>query len=916
MIKKKFCVLILLAISVRVSFSQDPNVGDPMYTKWGWMDGNQIRIQFANHAEIGHWPDPLSGEWPQGSGTAYIDGVAFIVAAEAVDINGNTFHTVETQYRECMDNMEIMPWGFYPLPGYCNPQGTAPALSDDPDTWPVHWPGQPDSLDGHWNGYFGMDNFYPDLESYFVMDDDKDLEFDFYPDSTDSSRRGLGIEVSVRGFQWDHVLTEDILFWQYDIINEGTTDYDQVYVGFYFDAGVGNDEGSDDCGFYDELLDLAYAWDYDNIGGHPPNTWSPVAYTGFSLLDTPDHLGLTGFQCFAVHHPDLDEDELVWEAFSGPPAVDSILYVNLGMLASSGPFSLSAGETKQVTMALLFGWDLDDLKRNASFARSFYNGGFSFDTHDVSITSPIGGETLSGSVDINWSASGTGDPLEVDIYYSFDDGNTWTLLAENTLNDGVFTWDTTTLVDGIFYRLMVLATNEQGVGMSISDTSFTINNPVAAAPQVILQSPVGGEELIGSHSITWRAGDADGDMVSVDVLSSTDGGETFNLISSGEDNDGQFEWDTNLFPNGSNYKIKLVVSDGALMGEDESDDIFQVNNPRSSLSDFYPDTLGVVHVAGPGTGSVQVNIVFPSALTYHIYEISFDDTSGDQTTYDVLDLTIGEFVILDAEELTSEVEGPLFDGIRLLIDNDEGVDLIDSLTGWMPGSSSNFEGEVVLSAGALPYPADYEIEFFDQIVGTDSSSTPKDVNFEVRNITEDRWANFRFTDLNGDGFWSSNERITIRERFDGVEYRTWKVILTDTTTGTGEGIAPGEGDVFLIRTTKPFRSGDVFRFPEVITAIAFWPYETNSPYNYSLLQNYPNPFNYTTTIKYGLPQELKITLKVFNILGREVAILVDEHQGAGYHRINWDASSYSSGIYFYQIQAGEFQKIRKMILLK
>ncbi|MBL7074258.1 T9SS type A sorting domain-containing protein [candidate division KSB1 bacterium] len=86
--------------------------------------------------------------------------------------------------------------------------------------------------------------------------------------------------------------------------------------------------------------------------------------------------------------------------------------------------------------------------------------------------------------------------------------------------------------------------------------------------------------------------------------------------------------------------------------------------------------------------------------------------------------------------------------------------------------------------------------------------------------------------------------------------------------------------------------------------------------SFKLYQNHYNPFNPITTIKYGLPQESNVTLKVFNILGREVATLVDEHQTAGYHQINWDATGYSSGIYFYQIQAGKFQKVRKMVLVK
>ena len=88
------------------------------------------------------------------------------------------------------------------------------------------------------------------------------------------------------------------------------------------------------------------------------------------------------------------------------------------------------------------------------------------------------------------------------------------------------------------------------------------------------------------------------------------------------------------------------------------------------------------------------------------------------------------------------------------------------------------------------------------------------------------------------------------------------------------------------------------------------------PVKFALFQNYPNPFNPVTTIKYGFPKESKVTLRIFNILGREVATLVAQHQEAGYHQISWDATGHSSGIYFYQIQAGEFVKVRKMVLLK
>ena len=92
--------------------------------------------------------------------------------------------------------------------------------------------------------------------------------------------------------------------------------------------------------------------------------------------------------------------------------------------------------------------------------------------------------------------------------------------------------------------------------------------------------------------------------------------------------------------------------------------------------------------------------------------------------------------------------------------------------------------------------------------------------------------------------------------------------------------------------------------------------DMNVPLEYSLEQNYPNPFNPITTIEYSIPQNSYVTLKVFNVLGKEVATLVNGQNEAGKHTINFDASALNSGVYFYRIDAGNFVETKKMILLQ
>ncbi|MEJ2054431.1 MAG: T9SS type A sorting domain-containing protein [Calditrichaceae bacterium] len=88
------------------------------------------------------------------------------------------------------------------------------------------------------------------------------------------------------------------------------------------------------------------------------------------------------------------------------------------------------------------------------------------------------------------------------------------------------------------------------------------------------------------------------------------------------------------------------------------------------------------------------------------------------------------------------------------------------------------------------------------------------------------------------------------------------------------------------------------------------------PQKYALEQNYPNPFNPKTTIKYQLSSAGKVQLKIYNILGQAIQTLVSEQQKAGKYQVTWDASRFPSGVYFYRIEAGDFVKTRRMLLIK
>ena len=121
-----------------------------------------------------------------------------------------------------------------------------------------------------------------------------------------------------------------------------------------------------------------------------------------------------------------------------------------------------------------------------------------------------------------------------------------------------------------------------------------------------------------------------------------------------------------------------------------------------------------------------------------------------------------------------------------------------------------------------------------------------------------------------------------------------------------ESLPPGRYEYRL----KQLDVGGTFNYSNLIEIII------KAPTEFSLEQNYPNPFNPSTMIKYQISEYNLVTIKVYDVIGNEVAILVDEYRQAGSYEVEWDASGLPSGVYFYQLKAGEFVQTMKMILMK
>ena len=128
--------------------------------------------------------------------------------------------------------------------------------------------------------------------------------------------------------------------------------------------------------------------------------------------------------------------------------------------------------------------------------------------------------------------------------------------------------------------------------------------------------------------------------------------------------------------------------------------------------------------------------------------------------------------------------------------------------------------------------------------------------------------------------------------------------LITTLPGGGSGIFPPGTNAPPVR----------FTYDVLITGIT--PVTGIVPDVFKLYNNFPNPFNPSTKIKFDIPSQTSAKLVVYDMLGREVAVLVNEELKAGRYEISFDAAKYSSGVYFYKLETAQFSDVRKMLLVK
>lgn len=955
---KKFIKLFLLIIIYSVSYAQVDNLtqfyrdepkGDISYRRESIMNGNRVRTLYDNCGQVGHWPNQPSGEWPSGSGHSYEDGICVLVAAEVTAPGtGKKIHPLETYYREWVDKDPVTGalWTLTPVPGYANASSTSPAMNTKTESWPSYWPDKmTDANDpgwaGKWSGYFGKGITNSDLETFFVMDDSKDEEFarapyDFYPIHSDSDRCGLGIRVETRGFQWSHVLAENIIFWHYDIVNISDYDYTNAAFGFYTDAGVGgtNDSG-DDCASFNTKLDIAYA--YDGNGKGVPDGWITGLY-GYAYLESPgngtdgidndedglvdetrddgidndgdwvgysdlngngkwdadlneplnDDTGLDGigpldenyiapdqgegdglptsgagteFQGEAnIDKTDKDEsdqigltavsiyrlgdggvgggwpkdDESMWLKMVAGTFDTTLQNANISMVFASGPFPLLKTKRERFSMALMFGNNLEDLIFNKETIQEIYNANYNFSKppNKPKLTAVAG----DGAVYLFWDSKAE---ASVDKFLGFENDDP----AQGYKRDfeGYLVYKST---EAAFNDIKII-TDSQGNEKYWKPTA-----------QFDLVDSISGPDPIGINGAHFWRGNETGLQHSYKDTLVNNGQRYYYAVVSYDMGDPNYGT-KGLQPTEC---TKIITEDyqGNIQFIDMNCAVVTPNAPAAGY--VPPSFVGNPNAVtqGIGTGKITCEVLDPSQIVEGAeYNVKFNST-GTMPDYSTSAFSVHRILNgvdttlisgLDTSDIGANRPTPAFDGMIITVLNDTTILPIDGETGWLTGNSNL---DLTVSADntsrGIPWPNDYQIEFFDSPQDTGYISAAAQyyvkmpVNFKITNQYTGLKSKFAIRDLDGSGTLTIGDEIQILE-FVGTQSVSnsriaWKIAYNGPLDPNATAVQPTAGDKFKIRISKPFYEGDYFSY-------SITPSTTNSTYAKEQLAKIsvvPNPY--------------------------------------------------------------------------
>ena len=359
-----------------------------------------------------------------------------------------------------------------------------------------------------------------------------------------------------------------------------------------------------------------------------------------------------------------------------------------------------------------------------------------------------------------------------------------------------------------------------------------------------------------------------------------------------------------------------VVSAGAIST------VLKASPGRSQTTGYRNLMAGTVEVRTEGGRQLIPGTDFtlnPAAGTIQI-ALSAGVSAGSEIT-----VSFQYAPLFRSRYLQGEESNLVFDGMHLFVEDDP-LEVDNEQSGWIGGGSVAFDILVATAGpGRVPQPSDYEVRFYDSNVGT-SFSNELPIPFEVVNLTRANMPVDVFTpDINRNGRWDLGERIIFLETLDGTQTATWEVRLDE------DGQQPGDGDVLIVATRKPFSGRDAFSFTTVGAATEPALTTQELPDIYVV----PNPYVATTSFEprnpiartergerrlYFANVPRQCTIRIYSLAGELVNTLYhDSSLDDG--KLFWnmrtkDNMNLAYGLYIFHVDSPEGSFIGKFAVIK
>ncbi len=473
------------------------------------------------------------------------------------------------------------------------------------------------------------------------------------------------------------------------------------------------------------------------------------------------------------------------------------------------------------------------------------------------------------------------------LYLTYEDQGQ--IYLTGYLNDGYgFDWANPILVDGSNYFL------------------YSRNAQVEAEPD---------PNNLGKAHIVWEG----------------DGGICYQRFSQTSNLGGTWsdpEWWSSAVPEKSFSNPSVAVySDGkvAITWED-GETVYKINyNQTTNTWSAIDPVMSQAHNSNLISGDRRISIdnskIIATSGIYQPYNISFTSAKvtppppgpriepeplivesyrsleiGNKTTQSNFSFAINSVEVINTDGTTDSIGfTDIADGASTNASSIEG--LLDRLTA----------KEKVFSSATKSLKIKYSLKTKNATKLQESADSPITVAFALKDRdTKNIIMQQKYLSVSSDSVTINKAEITIPI---SSLWLNKAIIITPQILGLSKQIAGDKNYYKMIVNRHVIQKRKILAKPQIADGMAL-------PTEYQLNQNYPNPFNPVTQISYALPEAGYVTLKVYDVLAREVATLVDEFKEAGYYEATWDATNIPSGVYFYKLTVGSFTTVKKMILMR